>query len=86
MKLIAFASVLMLAAVGCESAIVGATCQAGFTKCGAACVNTQRDFTNCGKCGNVCSDILCLDGKCEARAEAGAGATAKVVADAATSE
>jgi hypothetical protein len=84
MKLmVAFA--LMLAAVGCESAIVGAKCQAGFTRCGAACVNMQRDFTNCGACGNVCDDLICLNGKCEDRGQPIAGASAAVDA-AATSE
>jgi hypothetical protein len=64
---VVFALTLMLAAVGCESPIVGGKCQVGFTICRDACVNLQRDFTNCGKCGNLCGDFLCLKGKCEPR-------------------
>ncbi len=34
-------------------------------KCGAACVNVQNDFKNCGVCGNVCgANQDCKAGKC----------------------
>jgi Stigma-specific protein, Stig1 len=52
------------AAVGCESPIVGAKCQAGFTRCADECVNLQRDFRNCGECGNLCQGFFCFKGEC----------------------
>ncbi len=56
----------LLAATGCESAIVGgAKCGAGFTRCGDECVNLKRDFRNCGECGNLCPGFICLKGECE---------------------
>jgi hypothetical protein len=80
---------LTFAALSCESAIVGAKCQAGFTRCGEECVNTQRDFRNCGKCENLCHDFICLKGKCEDRPQPDAasedGAAAEP-ADAAAAE
>jgi Stigma-specific protein, Stig1 len=63
----AIALALTFAAMSCESAIVGAKCQAGFTRCGDECVNLQRDFRNCGRCENLCNDFICLKGKCESR-------------------
>jgi hypothetical protein len=55
---------LVFAAVGCESAIVGAKCQSGFARCGDECVNLQRDFRNCGECENLCQGFICLKGEC----------------------
>ena len=64
---IALGLALIAAAVGCESPIVGAKCQTGFTRCGEECVNTQRDFRNCGECDHLCHDFICLKGACEER-------------------
>jgi hypothetical protein len=58
----------VLAAVGCESAIVGAKCADGFSRCGDECVNLKRDFRNCGECGNLCRSFICLKGECEEQA------------------
>jgi hypothetical protein len=55
----------VLAASSCESAIVGAKCQAGFARCGDECVNLERDFRNCGECGNLCMSFFCSKGACE---------------------
>jgi hypothetical protein len=54
----------VFAAVGCESAIVGAKCQSGFVRCDDECVNLQRDFRNCGECGNLCQGFICWKGEC----------------------
>jgi hypothetical protein len=61
--------VFALAAIGCESAIVGGSCQPGFKICGEECVNLQRDFRNCGACENLCDTFICLKGECEKPAE-----------------
>jgi hypothetical protein len=73
MRLVA-AFVLVAAAMGCESAIVGAKCQSGFTRCGEECVSLQRDFRNCGECEHLCHDFICLKGECEDREPADAAA------------
>jgi hypothetical protein len=78
------ASILIAAAIGCESAIVGAKCETGFTRCGDECVNLQRDFRNCGECEHLCNDFICLKGKCEDREPPDAAAADGI--DAATSE
>lgn len=85
----AIALALVFAAISCESAIVGAKCQAGFTRCGEECVNTQRDFRNCGKCDNLCHDFICLKGHCEDREQPDAASSDGAVvesADAAPTE
>jgi hypothetical protein len=45
----------------------GAGCGAGVICCNGACVNTQTDSSNCGKCANVCQGtVLCTVPKCTA--------------------
>ena len=55
-----------LAAIGCESPIVGASCQPGFAVCADGCVDLQEDYRNCGECDNNCGKYLCKAGKCSA--------------------
>lgn len=57
---------------GCQSALVGASCQEGFSLCSDECVNTRRDFRNCGRCGNTCGDFVCDDGRCSDEMRPGA--------------
>jgi hypothetical protein len=43
------------------------TCETGFTRCGDACVNTQNDPQQCGRCGVRCPGSAtgrCAAGKC----------------------
>ena len=37
-----------------------------FEVCGASCVDTQSDPTNCGSCGNVCQNVASTGGACTA--------------------
>lgn len=39
-------------------------CQAGFTRCGDACVNLRLDPGHCGACGKVCGSEVCINGAC----------------------
>lgn len=50
------------------------TCDPGFTLCGDQCVNLNKNFDNCGACGNSCqpspvfspSNVWrCFQGECE---------------------
>ncbi len=42
-------------------------CPQGLRLCGTACVDIARDKTNCGRCGNVCSnDRMCKNKNCVA--------------------
>jgi hypothetical protein len=41
------------------------SCNPGYTKCGAQCVNLNNDPNNCGECGNVCDSVFeCSGGHC----------------------
>jgi hypothetical protein len=71
----------VLAASSCESAIVGAKCQSGFSRCGDECVNLQRDFRNCGECENLCMSFICLKGECEGDESADASAEIDAAAE-----
>src|ERR1039457_2357956 len=43
----------------------GHCCVTADTWCTSACINTQTDAKNCGKCGNACaSGETCSAGKC----------------------
>ncbi len=43
----------------------GPTCDGGLSACGAACVDLQTDYLNCGMCGNRCSaGNVCVAGRC----------------------
>jgi hypothetical protein len=48
----------LLAAIGCESAVVGAKCRESFSRCGDECVNLKRDF-------RLCRGFICSDGECQ---------------------
>ncbi len=51
--------------------ILGPTCDGG-TACGARCVDTTSDDSNCGACGNVCGvDQRCAGGRCSSASDAG---------------
>jgi len=46
------------------------TCGMGTSMCGASCVDTRRDVSNCGDCGAVCADqdhaaATCAMGSCD---------------------
>ncbi len=43
----------------------GITCNAGLTHCGGACVDTQSDTGNCGRCGHSCVSGTCAAGQCQ---------------------
>jgi hypothetical protein len=50
------------------------TCAAGTTLCGAACVDTSSDSTNCGTCGNACGSYqYCSGGTCISSGGGGGG-------------
>lgn len=68
----------LVAAVGCEAAIVGVKCGEGFSRCGDECVNLQRDFRNCGACGNLCRSFICFKGECESSSADAPDAAAEV--------
>lgn len=42
------------------------TCDAGEMLCGATCVNTSSNGSNCGSCGHSCQGGGCAGGKCQA--------------------
>ncbi len=42
----------------------GRACATGSTYCNGACVNTQRDASNCGACGRTCAGAECVAGTC----------------------
>jgi hypothetical protein len=42
---------------------------ASLTSCFGQCVDLQTDYRNCGACGNVCADMLCLSGTCAPEVE-----------------
>ncbi|MCA2981804.1 MAG: VCBS repeat-containing protein [Myxococcaceae bacterium] len=39
--------------------------------CGVACVDRQRDVSNCGACGSACAGGACVDGRCRQACAAG---------------
>lgn len=55
--------VLCFAALGCESAVVGADCRAPYTRCGRYCVDLATDTMNCGACGSACG-VGCFASAC----------------------
>ncbi|MFN8589810.1 MAG: pentapeptide repeat-containing protein [Thermomicrobiales bacterium] len=56
------------AVVGCNTILPNgktAGCEAGYTCCDGACINTRTDSQNCGACGNTCPRCTtCVDGSC----------------------
>jgi stigma-specific protein Stig1 len=56
---------------GIDNAVVGGSCEMGFTQCGELCVNTTDDPKNCGSCGHVCpSGDVCRDSQCVGESDA----------------
>ncbi|MFO0603764.1 MAG: SUMF1/EgtB/PvdO family nonheme iron enzyme [Polyangiales bacterium] len=53
------------------------TCEAGATRCGAACVELNTDLSNCGACGRTCGSAngvpRCVFGSCRVSCLAGFG-------------
>ena len=43
----------------------GISCNANLTHCGGACVDTQSDANNCGRCGHGCVGGACVAGQCQ---------------------
>ncbi len=43
----------------------GISCNASLTHCGGACVDTQSDVNNCGRCGHGCLAGACVAGQCQ---------------------
>lgn len=50
----------------CTHGGCGIACNAGFTPCNGACVDTSADANNCGGCGQVCPSGSCVSGVCAA--------------------
>ena len=66
----ALLSALVLAP-GC-SAVVGAECAEGFTRCGARCVDLTSDELHCGACDFACaSGLVCESSECVAGLDGG---------------
>ncbi len=60
-------AIVATTAVGCGSAdgVVGGECASAYTQCDLACVDLQKDKSNCGACGHVCAPaIACVSGQC----------------------
>lgn len=54
---------LVLLVSACSNAnLLGRACAGGYTRCGERCVDLTQDLSNCGTCGNVCSQ--CEQGVC----------------------
>jgi hypothetical protein len=71
-------------AAGCgdDQSIVGGSCAAGFTQCGAHCVKLDSDSENCGVCGTSCpSGVACTRGECGGSGEASLQDAADAAAD-----
>jgi hypothetical protein len=66
---IAVVSAALAAACGADNAVVGGSCETGFTQCDLVCVDTNDDPNNCGQCGNVCVGV-CKDGRCPEKGDA----------------
>jgi hypothetical protein len=43
----------------------GVACNANLTSCGDACVDTQSDPSDCGRCGHGCQGAACISGRCQ---------------------
>lgn len=56
-----------------DAVVTDTSCGTGRVRCGAACVDTLTDGTNCGTCGRVCgSATSCVSGTCQVGTDAGA--------------
>jgi hypothetical protein len=50
----------------CSASKCGLVCDAGYSQCGANCVDTSNDKQNCGQCGHRCSGTKpCVAGECQ---------------------
>lgn len=55
-----------------DAVVTDTSCGTGRVRCGAACVDTLTDGTNCGTCGRVCgSATSCVSGTCQVGTDAG---------------
>lgn len=62
---LAVLAVPLLHACGTENGLVGGTCRAQYTQCGAICANLQTDARHCGACDNACAaGVSCGSGVC----------------------
>ncbi len=57
------------ATASCSTSGCAWSCNAGYTQCANACINTKSDINNCGMCGNACASVIhgtntCTNGKC----------------------
>jgi len=57
-------------------------CKSTETSCGAKCVNTDTDSSNCGSCGNSCGSGSCYQGSCQT--SGGSCSACQVQADSST--
>jgi hypothetical protein len=58
----------------CLDSIVGAECKDNLTACTDGCYNLENDNSNCGSCGNVCSEYeSCNNGLCIPKTECADG-------------
>jgi hypothetical protein len=49
----------------CTNGACGSVCNAGFSRCGGNCVDTNTNKQHCGTCGNKCmGQAMCIGGFC----------------------
>jgi hypothetical protein len=49
----------------CANGACSSVCNAGYSRCQNACVNTETDKQNCGSCGYRCmGNKRCVSGSC----------------------
>ena len=60
----AAAAILVVLAAACGDGGDGQSCMTGTTDCDGRCVNLRSDPSNCGSCGNVCTEPPNAAGAC----------------------
>jgi hypothetical protein len=74
--ILALHALLVWAAVGCASPLVGLECQRGYDRCGNACYDLANSDDHCGECGRSCGPgAICVEATCipGSRDDAGTG-------------